>query len=29
MIAGVAATYWHFMGLIWAVLFYFLLRWTR
>jgi cytochrome c oxidase subunit 3 len=29
MITGVAATYWHFMGLIWAVLFYFLLRWTR
>jgi len=27
--AGGAAMYWHFMGVLWAVLFYFLLRWTR
>jgi cytochrome c oxidase subunit 3 len=29
LIAGAAATYWHFMGVVWGVLFYFLLRWTR
>lgn len=28
LVAGAAATYWHFMGIVWAVLFYFLLRWT-
>jgi heme/copper-type cytochrome/quinol oxidase subunit 3 len=28
-IAGVAAVYWHFMGLLWAVLFFFLLRWSQ
>jgi heme/copper-type cytochrome/quinol oxidase subunit 3 len=28
-VASVAATYWHFMGLVWAVLFFFLLRWSR
>jgi cytochrome c oxidase subunit 3 len=28
-LASVAATYWHFMGVVWAVLFFFLLRWTR
>jgi cytochrome c oxidase subunit 3 len=28
-IAGAAAMYWHFMGMLWAVLFLFLLRWTR
>jgi cytochrome c oxidase subunit 3 len=28
LIAGAAATYWHFMGVVWAVLFYFLIRWT-
>ena len=28
-IAGAAALYWHFMGVLWAVLFFFLLRWTR
>lgn len=27
-VASVAATYWHFMGVVWALLFYFLLRWT-
>jgi cytochrome c oxidase subunit III len=26
--AQAAAMYWHFMGLLWVVLFYFLLRWT-
>ena len=29
VIASVAATYWHFMGVVWAVMFYCLLRWTR
>lgn len=29
MFAGVAAGYWHFMGVVWAVMFFFLLRWTR
>ena len=29
IVAGVAAGYWHFMGVVWAVLFFFLLRWTR
>lgn len=29
IIASVAATYWHFIGVVWAVMFYFLLRWTR
>jgi cytochrome c oxidase subunit 3 len=28
-IAGAAAMYWHFMGILWLVLFFFLLRWTR
>ena len=28
-VAAVAATYWHFMGLLWAVLFFFLLRWSQ
>lgn len=28
-IVSVAAWYWHFMGVVWAVLFYFLLRWTN
>jgi cytochrome c oxidase subunit III len=28
LIAGAAATYWHFMGVVWAVLFYFLIRWS-
>jgi heme/copper-type cytochrome/quinol oxidase subunit 3 len=27
-IASVAATYWHFMGVLWGVLFFFLLRWS-
>jgi cytochrome c oxidase subunit 3 len=27
--ASVAAIYWHFMAIVWAVMFYFLLRWTR
>jgi heme/copper-type cytochrome/quinol oxidase subunit 3 len=27
--ASVAATYWHFMGVVWVVMFYCLLRWTR
>ena len=27
--ASVAATYWHFMGAVWGVMFYFLLSWTR
>jgi heme/copper-type cytochrome/quinol oxidase subunit 3 len=26
--AQAAAMYWHFMGVLWIVLFYFLLRWT-
>jgi cytochrome c oxidase subunit III len=26
--AQAAAMYWHFMGILWVVLFYFLLRWT-
>jgi cytochrome c oxidase subunit 3 len=29
LVAGAAATYWHFMGVVWAVLFFFLVRWTR
>jgi cytochrome c oxidase subunit III len=29
IVASVAATYWHFMGIVWAVMFYCLLRWTR
>jgi len=29
IVASVAATYWHFMGAVWAVMFYFLLRWTH
>lgn len=29
LVAGAAATYWHYMGLVWGVLFYFLLRWTK
>jgi cytochrome c oxidase subunit 3 len=29
LVAGAAATYWHFMGVVWGVLFFFLLRWTR
>jgi cytochrome c oxidase subunit 3 len=29
VVASVAATYWHFMGAVWAVMFYFLLRWTH
>lgn len=28
-VAAAAALYWHFMGVLWAVLFFFLLRWTR
>ena len=28
-LAAAAAMYWHFMGALWMVLFYFLLRWTR
>ena len=28
-VAAVAAVYWHFMGVVWAVMFFFLLRWTR
>jgi heme/copper-type cytochrome/quinol oxidase subunit 3 len=28
-VASVAATYWHFMGILWGVLFFFLLRWSR
>lgn len=28
-IASAAATYWHFMGVVWALLFFFLLRWSR
>lgn len=28
-LAGAAAMYWHFMGVLWVVLFAFLLRWTR
>jgi cytochrome c oxidase subunit 3 len=28
LVAGAAATYWHFMGVVWAVLFFFLIRWT-
>jgi cytochrome c oxidase subunit III len=28
-LAAGASMYWHFMGVLWAVLFYFLLRWTR
>ena len=27
-VAQAAAMYWHFMGVLWVVLFYFLLRWT-
>ena len=27
--ASLAATFWHFLGLVWVVMFYFLLRWTR
>lgn len=29
VVGGVAAMYWHFMGALWGVLYYFLLRWTR
>ncbi|HYP06488.1 MAG TPA: cytochrome c oxidase subunit 3 [Bryobacteraceae bacterium] len=29
LIAGAAASYWHYMGLVWAVLFFFLLQWSR
>jgi heme/copper-type cytochrome/quinol oxidase subunit 3 len=29
VVAAVAAGYWHFMGVVWAVLFFFLLLWTR
>ena len=25
---AVAATYWHFMGVVWVVLFFFLILWT-
>ena len=28
-VASAAATYWHFMGVVWALLFFFLLRWSR
>lgn len=28
VVAGAAAMYWHFMGVLWGVLYYFLLRWT-
>jgi heme/copper-type cytochrome/quinol oxidase subunit 3 len=28
-IAQAAAMYWHFMGVLWLTLFFFLLRWTR
>jgi cytochrome c oxidase subunit 3 len=28
-VSGAAALYWHFMGLLWLVLFFFLLYWTR
>lgn len=28
-LTAAAAMYWHFMGVLWVVLFYFLLRWTR
>jgi cytochrome c oxidase subunit 3 len=28
-LAGAAAMYWHFMAVLWVVLFYFLLRWTE
>jgi cytochrome c oxidase subunit 3 len=28
-LTAAAAMYWHFMGALWVVLFYFLLRWTR
>jgi cytochrome c oxidase subunit 3 len=28
-VAAVAATYWHFMGIVWGLLFFFLLRWSR
>jgi heme/copper-type cytochrome/quinol oxidase subunit 3 len=28
-VSGAAAMYWHFMGLLWLVLFFFLLYWTR
>jgi cytochrome c oxidase subunit III len=28
-VASVAATYWHFMGIVWGLLFFFLLRWSR
>ena len=27
-VASVAAAYWHFMGVLWAILFFFLLRWS-
>jgi cytochrome c oxidase subunit III len=29
IVAGAAAMYWHFMGALWGVLYFFLLRWTR
>ena len=28
-VLSVAALYWHFMGIVWVILFYFLLLWTR
>jgi heme/copper-type cytochrome/quinol oxidase subunit 3 len=28
-VTSVAATYWHFMGIVWGLLFFFLLRWSR